>query len=249
MNDIATMGAPSLFWEAVSEGRWGQYISAIEGDMIRFAHQQLGEASTALEIGAEGGRWSKLLADIGWQMTCTEIDPEALAVCQQRIPTSRCVLVDINSREFPCETDSQKLVLAIEVHELVEQDWFVNELNRVLQDGGIFVGVFQNKHSWRAIMNLKSKINGTMQQYTAGFLPWKQKITELGFEILREEGICWMPFGRMSDSPLVPIATQLERALGLRKWTNISPWIVFAAKKTTRPDPFATRQVLAVTKH
>lgn len=237
MNNIASMVAPNLFWEAVSEGRWGQYISTIEEDLIRFAHRQLAEPSTALEIGAEGGRWSKLLCDLGWQMTCTEIDPEALAVCQQRIPSSHCVLVDINSQEFPCETDSQKLVLAIEVHELVEQDWFVNELNRVLLDGGIFVGVFQNKHSWRAIMNLKSMINGTMHQYTAGYLPWKHKITALGFEILREEGICWMPFGRMSDSSLVPLATRLERALGLRKWTTISPWIVFAARKEQASSP------------
>jgi len=231
MNHTNNIDSTPLFWEAVSEGRWGRYISEVESDMISFAHEELRVSSTALEIGAEGGRWSKLLADLGWQMTCTEIDPVALSVCQRRIPTSRCILVDESSREFPCETHSQKLVLAIEVHEIMEQDWFVNELNRVLQEGGIFVGVFQNKHSWRAILNLKSTLTGSMKQYTASFLPWKRQLESLGFELLREEGICWMPFGRMSNSRLIPMSTKLEELLRLRRLTRFSPWIVFSAKK------------------
>lgn len=231
MNNLTKVGGTSLFWEAVSEGSWGKYISEVEADMIQFAHGALGEPTTALEIGAEGGRWSKLLSDQGWQMTCTEIDPVALEICQQRIPDSRCVLVAPDSQEFPCNSNSQKLLLAIEVHELVEQDWFLHEVDRVLQRGGIFVGVFQNKDSWRSLLNLKSSIKGNMKHYTASYLPWKRKLQALDFEVLREEGICWMPFGRMSNSRLVPIATYLERALRLRRLPALSPWIVFAVRK------------------
>lgn len=230
MNQFASDGDVTLFWEDFSRRRWGNYISEIEAETIRFAHQTLGQPSTALEIGAEGGRWSKLLFDLGWQVTCTEIDPVALAVCQQRIPESRCILVDQDSTEFPCESNSQALVLAIEVHELVEQEWFAREVQRVLKPDGLFVGVFQNKHSWRAVLNLKSILTGTMKHYTAGYLPWRKKTAALGFKFLREEGICWMPFGRMSDSPLIPAATYLEKALCLRRMTAVSPWIVFAAK-------------------
>jgi SAM-dependent methyltransferase len=231
MNQLKSVRNAPLFWEAVSEGRWGKYISSIEADMIQFAHKELGQPTTALEIGAEGGRWAKMLANLGWQMTCTEIDPVAVEICQQRLPESHCILVDESSQEFPCDSDSKKLILAIEVHELVEQDWFMSEVDRVLQNGGVFVGVFQNKHSWRALLNLKSRLNGTMRHYTAAFWPWKRKMKAMGFEILREEGICWMPFGRLSNSRLVPAAAFLEKALCLRRLTALSPWIVFAVRK------------------
>ncbi|MBL8892101.1 MAG: class I SAM-dependent methyltransferase [Planctomycetaceae bacterium] len=244
MNAQIHDGIPPLFWEEYAEQRWGQYISAIEEKIIRFAHSQLVTPTTALEIGAEGGRWSKLLADLGWRMTCTEIDPVALAVCQQRIPDSRCVLVDLESRDLPCGNNSQDLILAIEVHELVEQSWFVDEVGRVLKDGGIFVGVFQNKHSWRAALNLKSMLQGTMRHYTAGYLPWKRNMMGRGYRFLREEGICWMPFGRRSNSIFVKPATHLEQLLGLRQLTSVSPWIVFAAiKEPARPsDPGASNE-------
>jgi SAM-dependent methyltransferase len=220
-----------LFWEPISQKRWGKYISGVEEEMIRFAIEVSNEPRSSLEIGAEGGRWSKLLSDLGWQLTCTDIDSEALAICKERIPESNCVLVDPDSREFPCESASQGLLLAIEVHELVEQNWFIDEAKRVLASGGIFVGVFQNRHSWRAVLNLRSSVMGAMKHYTAGYSPWRAKLKRLGFEVLREEGICWMPFGRMSDSKLIPLAVQLEKTMGLRRLASISPWIVFAAKK------------------
>jgi SAM-dependent methyltransferase len=234
MNQMASDSEQALFWEERSQRRWGNYISEVEENMIRFAHEALGEPAAALEIGAEGGRWSRLLADLGWQMTCTEIDPVALSVCQRRIPQSRCVLVEEDSREIPCETDSQKLVLAIEVHELVEQEWFMAEVSRVLQANGMFVGVFQNKHSWRAILNWKSKLTGSMYHYTAGYASWKRRIKARGFQVLREEGICWMPFGRMSNSKLIPVATFMEKMLYLRQMTSVSPWIVFVATKLSK---------------
>jgi hypothetical protein len=129
------------------------------------------------------------------------------------------------------ERSSQGLLLPIEVHELVEQNWFIDEAKRVLASGGIFVGVFQNRHSWRAVLNLRSSVKGAMKHYTAGYSPWRAKLELVGFEVLREEGICWMPFGRMSDSKLIPLAVQLEKTMGLRRLASISPWIVFAAKK------------------
>lgn len=70
-----------------------------------------------------------------------------------------------------------------------------------------------------------------MRHYTAGDLPWRAKAQKRGFEMLREEGICWMPFGRMSDSKFIPGTVYLEKALGLRRLPSISPWIVFAARK------------------
>lgn len=118
---------PDLFWESVSESRWGQYISEVEERHIMFAHQLAGAPMNATEIGAEGGRWASKLADLGWNMTCTDIVEDAVAVCQQRIPDATCICVDVNDTTIPCDDLSQRLLLCIEVHEILETDWFMEE--------------------------------------------------------------------------------------------------------------------------
>ncbi|HMO15789.1 MAG TPA: class I SAM-dependent methyltransferase [Pirellulaceae bacterium] len=242
MSSIASSNHPDtgdsteLFWEPVAERRWGQYISSIELEAIQFALKQVPAFGLALEIGAEGGRWSKILADQGWQMTCTDINADALTVCQKRIPGANCILVDQNSTQLPCDSNSVGILLAIEVHEIVEKEWFVHEANRVLSDNGVFVGVFQNARSWRALMrNLKRDADGEFIHYTASYAPWRTYMRKQGFKMLKEVGLCWMPFGRMSDSSLIPMAVRLEQLLRLRKITTFSPWIVFVAQKKTRP--------------
>ncbi len=216
----------------MAEQRWGKYISEVELSLILQAHEVAGQPTTALEIGAEGGRWAKILADLGWDMICTDIVPEVLEVCQKRIPNAKCVLVDRDSITFPCETESARLLLAIEVHELVEQDWFIDEACRVLESGGLFVGVFQNTRSWRALIrNLKRDPPGSITHYTASYAPWRRKLSKRGIRMIREVGLCWMPFGRKSDSRLIPPAVTVERMLGLRKLPSLSPWVVFVAQK------------------
>lgn len=227
-------GSTELFWEPISSRRWGQYISSIELQAIDFALDQVNAPGLALEVGAEGGRWSKMLADQGWQMTCTDINAEALELCQNRIPAAKCVLVDPDSTQLPCETNSLGLLLAIEVHEIVEQNWFVLEASRVLTENGLYVGVFQNKRSWRALLrNLKRDADGEFKHYTASYAPWRTSMGERGFEMLKEVGLCWMPFGRMSNSSFIPLAVRLEGLIGLRKLPTFSPWIVFVARKTS----------------
>ena len=137
------MEESTTFWEQTASAQWGSYISEVEERFIRQAHGVFERPSRALEVGADGGRWSRLLADLGWQMTCTDVDAETLAVCQERIPESTCIQVDIDSQELPCDTESTELVLCIEVNEVLESDWFIAESNRVLASGGVLVGVFQ----------------------------------------------------------------------------------------------------------
>jgi len=223
-----------LFWEPVADLRWGKYISSIERHAIDFALSKTEVASLALEVGAEGGRWSKLLSDQGWRVTCTDINEDALKVCQNRIPSANCILVDKHATHFPCETDCLGMLLAIEVHELVEQKWFVLEASRTLKAHGLFVGVFQNKSSWRALVkNSLHEENDKLTHYTASYAPWRNQMRAQGFEMLLEMGICWMPFGRKSNSMLIPLAVRVEKWIGLRRLPSFSPWIVFVARKTS----------------
>ena len=221
-----------LFWEPVSNRRWGAYISAIEQQMIDLAVSWSESPSTSLDIGAEGGRWSRVLAEKGWKTICTDIRKEALEICKQRIPSADCILVEKDSTSLPCDTESIGLLLAIEVHELVEQEWFVMEAKRTLMNNGLFVGVFQNRRSWRACLrNLKRDPSDSFRHYTAAYAPWRRLAMKHGLSMVKETGICWMPFGRMSDSRLIPMAVELERWLGLRRLPSLSPWIVFIAQK------------------
>ena len=140
-SEIAAQGT---FWERAARSAWGTYISEIEKEAVLRAHDIAGKPARALEIGCEGGRWSKLFSDLNWKMTCTDIDPRVLKICQLRLPTASCVAVEPGSREIPCETNSIGLLLCVEVPPVIKSRWFLDESRRVLTEGGLIVGVFFN---------------------------------------------------------------------------------------------------------
>lgn len=156
------------FWETVAEDtRWGRYLTGIERHAFVAAHAQAGIPGTVLEIGCEGGRWSQLLSQMGWEAICTNVDPAVLAMCQQRIPSARCVLVDPQATTLPCAGETLDLLLCVEMPPVMEGDWLGSEAQRTLRAGGLFVGVFFNRHAWRALAfrareALKVRLGGDM---------------------------------------------------------------------------------------
>ncbi len=111
-------------------------------------------------------------------------------------------------------------------------DWFMNEALRVLRKDGVIVGVFWNRISWRGLLhNALAPIRGKDTFYAVSYPAWKTKMRRSGFNLVDEVGMCWFPFRRKSNSPLIPFAARLERLLGLNKLTRFSPLIVFIAKK------------------
>ena len=148
--DVENLGRDdNTFWEKVTCTRWGAYVTGIEKEAILKAHDLSETPAAALEIGAEGGRWSALLTGLGWRMTCTDINEKALAICKKRIPSANCILVRPDGTTLPCESESVRLLLCIEVPPVVQADWFVREACRVLQNDGLIVGVFLNRLSLR----------------------------------------------------------------------------------------------------
>jgi SAM-dependent methyltransferase len=215
-------------WERVANRRWGTYTSEIARCAILRSHQISGEPKAALEIGCEGGRWSQLLASLGWKMTCVDTDPEALKVCQNRMPTATCVLAKASDEKIPSEADSIDLLLCIEVAPVIQSHWFISEGARVLRARGLIVGVFWNRWSPRGVFVRR---RGDKDLYKHPYAHWKRQISNHGFSIIYQEGYCWFPFHRTSDSAYIPFFTQLEKCLGLRKLTWFSPWIAFIAQK------------------
>lgn len=234
-NDDAQFSNDNTYWEKVAKTRWGAYTSDIARRAILRGHDLSGEPTTALEIGCEGGRWSKLLTDLGWNMVCTDINDELLKICKKRIPTANCILMRPNDDKIPCVTDSVNLLLCVEVAPVIQSDWFINEAFRVLQKDGLIIGVFWNVLSFRGLFaHIKASFTGSFDYYKIAYLFWKRNLSNRGFCILYEEGYCWFPFPRASNSVFVPFFTRLEKRSGLRKLTAFSPWIAFIAQKKSK---------------
>ena len=64
-----------------------------------------------------------------------------------------------------------------------------------------------------AVHRMKGSLG--LDYYGTCYGPWKIRLRSKGFEMVREEGMAWMPFSRSSDSPLVTPFVGLERHLGL----------------------------------
>lgn len=222
-------------WENIAQTKWGSYISEIEKRAILKAHSVSGPPNEAVEIGCEGGRWSKLLAEAGWKMTCVDTDSKVLRLCQSRIPTARCVLVDRSNATIPCDTGSEGLVLCLEVAPVMHgSNWFLDEAHRVLRPGGMIVGTFFNLLSYRGfIAHTTAPLRGTYDYYRSSYAAWRRTLRKHGLVFLHEEGLCWFPFRRASNSALIPSFTKAEQYLGLRKLVSLSPWVVFVAQKSS----------------
>ena len=223
----------ATYWEHVAaRTRWGSYISEVEKRAVLAGHHLCESPARALEVGCEGGRWSRLLAEAGWSMICTEVDGEALALCRQRLPDAQCVLVRPDDTTLPCPTNSIRLLVCIEVPPVIESDWFLPECARVLEDGGVVVGTFFNLISIRGFtLHLKAAVAGGTDYYRSAYAHWRKKLRAHHFCLHKEEGYCWLPFRRNSDSWLVPWGVRLEQNLRLGKLPFLSPWLTFVAQK------------------
>ena len=230
----------ATFWERAAETRWGRYLTQAERRSLLAAVDMARGPAQALEVGCEGGRWSKLLHDLGWSLTCTDVDASALEVCRSRIPDARCVLVSAGDEQLPCETASIRLLLVYEVAPVVQSDWFPTEAARVLEPRGILICTYYNRTSIRGVaygvarrFSRERRSSGASYYVGPPYRQFRKRLVDLGFSIVREEGLGWCPFTRQSDSPLVDPCTRAEALLGLRRLPSISPLVLVTAERTS----------------
>jgi SAM-dependent methyltransferase len=142
-----------LYWEnMVLKRNFAHYRSEIEKRIVLKAHSLVTRPTTAFDIGCEGGRWANLLSDLSWRLICSDIDQRSLDICQKRIPTARCIRVSPEDTRLSSDTESIGLILCIGVEPVIHSSWFIDEAFRVLRGGGLLVGVFSNRSSWRGLL-------------------------------------------------------------------------------------------------
>jgi hypothetical protein len=112
----------ATYWEKIAATKWGSYVTDLERFAILKAHELSNTPKIAFEIGVDGGRWSKLLADLGWRLICTDVNEETLAICQKRISTAHCVLVKPDANRLPSHSESISLLLCMEVAPVIQSD-------------------------------------------------------------------------------------------------------------------------------
>jgi hypothetical protein len=99
------------YWESVNQTTgWGRYLTEIENWIVLSASQNEGGPGALLEVGSDGGRWCSVLTNQGWKVIRTDIRPEALAVCQRRLPTAKCILVKPSDTTLCCSSNTLNLV-------------------------------------------------------------------------------------------------------------------------------------------
>lgn len=217
------------FWENVAQTRWGMYVTAIEREAILAAADSFAAPGVGLEVGCDGGRWSRLLSARGWSMTATDTNRYALEICQQRDHRVTCMHVRSDDERLPVGDGSIDLLVCVEVP-VMTSSWFVREARRTLCPGGAFVGVLANRCSWRGLISHRfTRHLADPPLYRTSFSAYRRSLQSQGFEISAQKGCCWPPFARKSNSTLIPLATAFERLSGLQRVAALSPWVVFTA--------------------
>jgi hypothetical protein len=118
----------------------------------------------------------------------------------------------------------------------MDSAWFAQEASRVLSEDGVLVGVMLNRASLRGMfVRAKQYLAGTSEFYNSSYAEWRRRTESAGFTITFERGYCWFPFTRSSNSLFAPFFINIERWLGLGRLTAVSPWVVFIARKNSRP--------------
>jgi SAM-dependent methyltransferase len=237
---------PGTFWEQAAQKRWGSYLTSAEKAALETAASSV-RPGTSLEIGCDGGRWSQLLAALGWSTICVDISAEAVELCRLRIPSARCLLVKSDDRSFPVADSSVDLLLVYEVPTVTNSPWFAAEAARVLEPGGMLVCTITNPASIRAAAyRAATLVSASRRRWRITyegptFQDARRDLEAHGFNLLRQEGLGWAPFNRHSDSRLIPYFTWLEQVVGLRRLVRFSPLVVVVASRTATESPRASR--------
>jgi SAM-dependent methyltransferase len=233
---IANPPTPDTLWEQVARTRWGHYLSSAEESALNTAAASA-HVGSALEIGCDGGRWSQMLASLGWSVTCVDVREEAVELCRTRMPFARCLLVASDEESFPVPAGSVDLLLVYEVPPVTNSEWFAAEAARVLKPGGVLACTISNPASLRgAVYRVRMPLSASRRKNKTYAGPSYREVWRTleaqRFDLLFAEGLGWAPFSRGSDSRLITGFTRLEKVLGLRRLVRFSPLVIVVAKRS-----------------
>ncbi|MEM3596557.1 MAG: class I SAM-dependent methyltransferase [Candidatus Bathyarchaeia archaeon] len=216
------------YWEKKNRTRMGIYITNVEMQFI-FDSKSLKKGGLAVDVGAGAGRFSLPAAEI-MNVAAVDLDLHALKRLKFKNRDVEVILAD--ARFMPLKNGVTDDVIMIELLDCVaESEAIISECSRILKDNGAIFLSFGNKSSIKGkIKKLVGKPYLHSYKEILGILKSKK------FKIVKKMGFNWVPFGRVSDNPLVPLFAKGERIFGLRKLVRFSPWVIIHAIKTAEQN-------------
>ena len=205
--------------------RMGKYLTNLETDFISKSLDLSTENITVMDVGAEAGRFSLYAANT--KATVVSVDINSYALKRLKLKTKQVNIIQADARHLPLKDAVFDVVFMIEVLDYIpELEKALSECKRTLKPNASTILSFGNKSS------LKAKLKAMQgKSYRHSYKAAMHSLSKTGFLVKKKLGYSWLPFGRTSQSGLVPTLAGFERVFGLRRVVRFSPWVIIHATK------------------
>jgi ubiquinone/menaquinone biosynthesis C-methylase UbiE len=212
-------------WEMAAKTKMGKYLTNLETDFISKSLDLSTENITVMDVGAEAGRFSLYAANT--KATVVSVDINSYALKRLKLKTKQVNIIQADARHLPLKDAVFDFVFMIEVLDYIpELEQALSECKRTLKPNASTILSFGNKSS------LKAKLKAMHgKSYRHSYKAAMHSLSKTGFLVKKKLGYSWLPFGRTSQSGLVPTLAWFERFFGLRRVVRFSPWVIIHATK------------------
>ena len=206
-------------WEKAAKTRMGKYLTRMETDFI-FKSITPSQTCTIMDVGTEAGRFSSLASDKN--ATVIGIDIDSYGLKRLKLKNKDVDVIQADARKIPLKDSIFDAIFMIEVLDYMSDlDEAFTECHRTLKSNALLIFSFGNKRSLKSQLR---KLHG--KSYRHSYNRVMQSLSKTGFSVVRKMGYSWLPFGRTSESRLIPFLAMLEKILVLRRIPSLSPWVI-----------------------
>ena len=214
-------------WEKAAKTRMGKYLTRMETDFI-FKSITPSQTCTVMDVGTEAGRFSSLASEK--DATVIGVDVDAYGLKRVKLKTKDVDVIQADARKIPVKDGTFDAIFMIEVLDYISDlDEALTECYRTLKSDAVLIVSFGNRRSLKSQLR---KLRG--KSYRHSYKRVMQSLSKTGFAVVRKMGYSWLPFGRTSESRMIPFLAMLEKLFALRRIPSLSPWVIVHSVKSDK---------------
>jgi ubiquinone/menaquinone biosynthesis C-methylase UbiE len=214
-------------WEKAAKTRMGKYLTRMETDFI-FKSITPSQNCTIMDVGTEAGRFSSIASEKN--ATVIGVDVDSYGLKRLKLKTKNVDAIQADARKIPVKDSTFDAIFMIEVLDYISDlDEALTECHRTLKSNAVLIFSFGNKRSLKSQLR---ELHG--KSYRHSYKRVMQSLSKTGFSVVRKMGYSWLPFGRTSESRLIPFLAMLEKLFTLRRIPSLSPWVIVHGVKSDK---------------
>ena len=214
-------------WEKAAKTRMGKYLTRMETNFI-FKSITPSQNCTIMDVGTEAGRFSSLASEKN--ATVIGIDIDSYGLKRLKLKTKNVDVIQADARKIPLKDSTFDAIFMIEVLDYISDlDEALIECHRTLKSNAMLILSFGNKRSLKSQFR---ELHG--KSYRHSYNKVMRSLSKTGFSVVRKMGYSWLPFGRTSESRLIPFLAMLEKLFALRRIPSLSPWVIVHSVKSDK---------------